>query len=91
MKTKRLLVMLLAIMAFGIQAWSYRITDNYRAEGGRLKESLKAKYHSYFRGGFSLTHLSPSFSIPKMLFFALHARNLIGRCITFPYTLVKRY
>ena len=32
MKTKRLLVMLLAIMAFGIQAWSYRITDNYTIE-----------------------------------------------------------
>ena len=29
MKTKRLLVMLLAIMACSIQAWSYRITDNY--------------------------------------------------------------
>ncbi|MBO7118767.1 MAG: hypothetical protein J6W03_00415 [Bacteroidaceae bacterium] len=32
MKTKRLLVMLLAIMACGIQAWSYRITDNYTIE-----------------------------------------------------------
>ncbi len=32
MKTNRLLLMLLAIMAFGIQAWSYRITDNYTIE-----------------------------------------------------------
>ncbi len=32
MKTKRLLVMLLAIMACSIQAWSYRITDNYTIE-----------------------------------------------------------
>ncbi len=32
MKTKRLLVMLLAVMACGIQAWSYRITDNYTIE-----------------------------------------------------------
>ncbi|MBP5393099.1 MAG: hypothetical protein J6Y59_04700 [Bacteroidaceae bacterium] len=29
---KRLLVMLLAIMACGIQAWSYRFTDNYTIE-----------------------------------------------------------
>ena len=32
MKTKRLLVMLLAIMACSIQAWSYRFTDNYTIE-----------------------------------------------------------
>ena len=32
MKTKRLLVMLLAVMACGIQAWSYRFTDNYTIE-----------------------------------------------------------
>ena len=32
MKAKRLLVMLLAIMACSIQAWSYRITDNYTIE-----------------------------------------------------------
>ena len=32
MKTKKLLVMLLAIMACSIQAWSYRITDNYTIE-----------------------------------------------------------
>ena len=32
MKTKRLLVMLLAIIACSIQAWSYRITDNYTIE-----------------------------------------------------------
>ena len=29
---KRLLVMLLAIMACGIRAWSYRFTDNYTIE-----------------------------------------------------------
>ncbi len=32
MRIKRLLVMLLAVMAMGIQAWSYRITDNYTIE-----------------------------------------------------------